>query len=107
MPGPGPETIQARTDYPDAQTLAGVPLDVYAALRMSRNSADAEDLVQETYKKAFASYHQFTEGTNLKAWLYRILLHRIPGDLGDGLGRVLCPPRRLIRCCRQLLGRIG
>ena len=32
MPGPGPETIQARTDYPDAQTLAGVPLDVYAAL---------------------------------------------------------------------------
>ena len=44
-----------------------------AALRMSRNSADAEDLVQETYMKAFASYHQFTEGTNLKAWLYRIL----------------------------------
>ncbi|WP_279788835.1 sigma-70 family RNA polymerase sigma factor [Rothia sp. RSM407] len=44
-----------------------------AALQMSRNSADAEDLVQETYMKAFASYHQFTEGTNLKAWLYRIL----------------------------------
>ena len=44
-----------------------------AALRMSRNSADAEDLVQETYMKAFASYHQFTEGTNLKAWLYRSL----------------------------------
>ena len=44
-----------------------------AALRMSRNSADAEDLVQETYMKAFAAYHQFTEGTNLKAWLYRIL----------------------------------
>ena len=44
-----------------------------AALRMSRNSADAEDLMQETYMKAFAAYHQFTEGTNLKAWLYRIL----------------------------------
>ena len=44
-----------------------------AALRMSRNPADAEDLVQETYTKAFASFHQFKQGTNLKAWLYRIL----------------------------------
>lgn len=44
-----------------------------AALRMTRHPADAEDLVQETFMKAFAAFHQFQEGTNLKAWLYRIL----------------------------------
>ena len=43
-----------------------------AALRMTRNPADAEDLVQETYAKAFAAQSKFTMGTNLKAWLYRI-----------------------------------
>jgi RNA polymerase sigma-70 factor (ECF subfamily) len=44
-----------------------------AALRMTRNAADAEDLVQETYLKAYRSYKTFEEGTNLRAWLYRIL----------------------------------
>lgn len=44
-----------------------------AALRMTRNPADAEDVVQETYAKAFGSRHTFTPGTNLRAWLYRIL----------------------------------
>ena len=44
-----------------------------AAMRMTRNSADAEDLVQETYLKAYRAYDRFEEGTNLKAWMYRIL----------------------------------
>ena len=44
-----------------------------AALRMTRNAADAEDLVQETYLKAYRAFGSFQEGTNLKAWLYRIL----------------------------------
>jgi RNA polymerase sigma-70 factor (ECF subfamily) len=44
-----------------------------AAVRMTHNPADAQDLVQETYLKAFRGFHTFEEGTNLKAWLYRIL----------------------------------
>jgi RNA polymerase sigma-70 factor, ECF subfamily len=44
-----------------------------AALRMTRNPADAEDLVQETYLRAYRGFASFQEGTNLKAWLYRIL----------------------------------
>ena len=64
-----------------------------AALRMTRNPADAEDIVQETYAKAFASRHTFTMGTNLRAWLYRILTNtyinayrkaqRAPQSTGD------------------------
>jgi RNA polymerase sigma-70 factor (ECF subfamily) len=44
-----------------------------AALRMTRNPADAEDLVQETFLKAYSAFGTFRAGTNLKAWLYRIL----------------------------------
>lgn len=44
-----------------------------AALRYTKNPHDAKDLVQDTYLKAFSSFHQFEPGTNLKAWLYRVL----------------------------------
>jgi RNA polymerase sigma-70 factor, ECF subfamily len=43
------------------------------ALRMTRNPADAEDLVQETFIKAYSAFHQYRDGTNIKAWLFRIL----------------------------------
>lgn len=46
-----------------------------AAMRMTHNSADAEDMVQETYLKAYRAYGGFQAGTNLKAWLYRILMN--------------------------------
>jgi RNA polymerase sigma-70 factor (ECF subfamily) len=55
------------------QAMEHMPSLYSAALRMTRNPADAEDLVQETYLKAFRGFGGFEEGTNLKAWLYRIL----------------------------------
>jgi RNA polymerase sigma-70 factor (ECF subfamily) len=55
------------------QAMEYMPALYSAALRMTRNPADAEDLVQETYLKAYRGFGGFSEGTNLKAWLYRIL----------------------------------
>jgi RNA polymerase sigma-70 factor (ECF subfamily) len=55
------------------QAMEFAPQLYSAAMRMTRNRADAEDLVQETYLKGFRSFHTFTEGTNLRAWLFRIL----------------------------------
>jgi RNA polymerase sigma-70 factor (ECF subfamily) len=67
------ETTAERTARFERDALEFLDQMYSAALRMTRNPADAEDLVQETYAKAYASFHQFRPGTNLKAWLYRIL----------------------------------
>ncbi|MPY50234.1 sigma-70 family RNA polymerase sigma factor [Streptomyces sp. K1PN6] len=71
--GGGTETTAERSARFERDALDFLDQMYSAALRMTRNPADAEDLVQETYAKAYASFHQFREGTNLKAWLYRIL----------------------------------
>jgi RNA polymerase sigma-70 factor, ECF subfamily len=55
------------------QAMELMPSLYSAALRMTRNPADAEDLVQETYLRAYRGFGGFEQGTNLKAWLYRIL----------------------------------
>jgi RNA polymerase sigma-70 factor (ECF subfamily) len=67
------ETVEQRRARFERDALPFLDQLYAAAMRMTRNPADAEDLVQETFVKAFAAFHQFTEGTNLKAWLYRIL----------------------------------
>jgi len=65
--GPGPEALFEREALACLDGLYG------AGLRLTRNPADAEDLVQETYLKAFRAAKQFEPGTNLKAWLFTIL----------------------------------
>ncbi len=77
---PEPAPVDLETETEDERALRferdALPFldQLYAAgMRMTRNPADAEDLVQETFAKAFSAFHQFKPGTNLKAWLYRIL----------------------------------
>jgi len=70
---PAVETDEERSARFEADAMVFLDQLYAAALRMTRNPADAEDVVQETYAKAYSSFHQFTPGTNLKAWLYRIL----------------------------------
>jgi RNA polymerase sigma-70 factor (ECF subfamily) len=68
-----PESVEERTLRFERDALPYLDQLYAAAMRMTRNPQDAEDLVQETFAKAYAAFHQFNEGTNLKAWLYRIL----------------------------------
>jgi RNA polymerase sigma-70 factor (ECF subfamily) len=67
------ETLEERTARFERDALPFLDQLYAAAMRMTRNPNDAQDLVQETFAKAFAAFHQFEPGTNLKAWLYRIL----------------------------------
>src|SRR4051794_4997604 len=71
--GVEPEDAQARAARFERDAMPLIDQLYGAALRMTRNPADAEDLVQETFLKAYAAFGTFKAGTNLKAWLYRIL----------------------------------
>ena len=68
-----PESLADRVNRFEQDALAYLDQLYTAAVRLTRHEADAEDLVQETFVKAFRSFHQFIPGTNLRAWLYRIL----------------------------------
>jgi RNA polymerase sigma-70 factor (ECF subfamily) len=68
-----PESDSERAERFERDAMPMLDQLYSAALRMTRNPADAEDLVQETYLKAYAAFESFRAGTNLKAWLYRIL----------------------------------
>lgn len=70
---PGSASQRRRAQERFAEALAHSAALHLSAMRMTRNQADAEDLVQETYARAYAAFHQFQEGTNLRAWLNRIL----------------------------------
>ncbi len=69
---PGPNELADASRFAD-EAMQFAPQLFGSALRMTRNRADAEDLVQETLLKAFRSYDSFEAGTNLRAWLFRIL----------------------------------
>ncbi|HSJ21845.1 MAG TPA: sigma-70 family RNA polymerase sigma factor [Nocardioidaceae bacterium] len=74
QPGPDqPETQEQRSARFERDAMPYLDQLYSAAMRMTRNPQDAEDLVQETFAKAYAAFHQYKHGTNLKAWLYRIL----------------------------------
>jgi RNA polymerase sigma-70 factor (ECF subfamily) len=73
QPNARPESASERAERFERDAMPMLDQLYSAALRMTRNPADAEDLVQETYLKAYAAFESFRAGTNLKAWLYRIL----------------------------------
>ncbi|WP_193318530.1 sigma-70 family RNA polymerase sigma factor [Nonomuraea phyllanthi] len=73
-------TDEQRLDWFERDVVPVTSQLFASAMRLTRNAADAEDLVQETVAKAYTSYHQFREGTNLKAWLHRILTNNFIND---------------------------
>ncbi len=74
---PVPDTLERRCARFERDALPYLDQVYAAAVRMARNRADAEDLVQDTFATAYASFHLFQQGANLKAWLFRILTNTL------------------------------
>ena len=97
----GEESDEERRERFERDALQYVDQLYSAAMRMARNPSDAEDLVQEAYTKAYSAFHQYNPGTNLKAWLYRILtntyinLYRKRQREPQQIGRASCRERVL------------
>ena len=87
QPGPATETPGERAARFERDALPYLEQLYPAALRMTHNPADAEDLVHETFARAYASFGQFEPGTNLKAWLYRILTGTLRQHLPQAAAR--------------------
>src|SRR5215510_5834576 len=106
-----PPIVAETTDGDDASrfTTEAIPYmsRLYpAALRLTRNHCDAEDLIQETFAKAYVKFHQFTPGTNLKAWLYTILVRTFYSSCrrkDRRVGEVLAPEIYDAAECRDAL----
>ena len=112
-PAPPPGASDAEQFAHDA--LSHIDSLYGTALRLTRRAADAEDLVQDTYLKAFRASHQFERGTNLKAWLFTIL-HNTFATCGATTGEtrsrstarwLIGPPRRRGRSRRNRSWRAG
>jgi RNA polymerase sigma-70 factor (ECF subfamily) len=103
----------AGADAFDAEALSYVDRLYGTAVRLTRNAADAEDLVQETYLKAFRARDRFERGTNLKAWLFTILHNthrnlrrdaaREPVDVDSGIVEAAAPRSAGVETPEQLL----
>ena len=73
--GQDPAALEERQRRFESEALPFLDGMFGAAMRLTRNPSDAEDLLQETFLRAFSAYDSFEAGTNLKAWLYRILMN--------------------------------
>lgn len=99
QPGPSEETDEELTARFERDAIPLLDQLYGGALRMTRNPADAEDLLQETMVKAYAGFRSFRHGTNLKAWLYRILTTPTSTAIARNSGN-----RRSIRPSRSPIG---
>jgi len=87
---PVPETLQQRSARFERDVLPYLDRLYAAAVRLTRNRTDAEDLVEHTFATAYASFHRFQPGTNLKAWMFRILTNNFVNSYRNGRRE---PPR--------------